>query len=217
MNNVLNKYDTIIFDCDGVLLDTNEDKCLAFGKAVNEYPKDVVDAFIEHCKNNFGISRYVKFQEFFSEFLKEPFDENKYNLFLERYASECLKLYFNAEQTTEAENLLKSVHLRKNLYVASGSKESELKEVFSYRNLGIYFKDIKGSPKSKIECVEEIIKECNIEKTVLIGDSLSDYKAANHFGLDFIYMYEYTVQSIEKDSVCKENANLVIDNLSKLI
>ena len=70
---VLDNYDLVIFDCDGVLIDVNLLKCEAFGKAVEGYSSEIVVNFIDYCKKTFGVSRYIKFKEFFSEFAKEPF------------------------------------------------------------------------------------------------------------------------------------------------
>jgi beta-phosphoglucomutase-like phosphatase (HAD superfamily) len=85
----LKDYKIIIFDCDGVLIDVNLLKCDAFGKSVEEYSSEIVANFVNHCKKTFGISRYVKFKEFFNQFANESFDENKYNIFLNRYAKFC--------------------------------------------------------------------------------------------------------------------------------
>jgi phosphoglycolate phosphatase-like HAD superfamily hydrolase len=53
-------------------------------------------------------------------------------------------------------------------------------------------------------------------KAVFIGDALSDMKTASELRLDCIYMASYSVQSKEKDLLCKEGANLVISTLEDL-
>ncbi|TXC82193.1 HAD family hydrolase [Metabacillus litoralis] len=214
----LSQYDVIVFDCDGVLIDVNLLKCEAFGKAVAEYPSDIVTNFVDHCKNTFGVSRYVKFKEFFSDFAKEPFQENKYNYFLTNYANICKVMYQSAHITPGCESLLSDLfNSNKSLYVASGSDEKELKEAFIGRNLNIYFNGIYGSPKTKSECTSIILQKNSNKRAVFIGDSLSDMKAAKEYELDFIYMSKFTVQSEEQDLKCRSEATKVISTLEELI
>ncbi|AMQ07882.1 HAD family hydrolase [Sporosarcina psychrophila] len=215
---VLEDYDVVIFDCDGVLIDVNLLKCEAFGETVDNYPPDIVGNFVDYCKKTFGVSRYVKFKEFFSDFSKEPFQEEKYNYLLSKYASICKEFYSSAEITPGCEELLLRLsNLKKKLYVASGSDEDELNEVLIGRDLSKYFTAIYGSPKTKSECTSIILNHNPNKKVVFIGDALSDMKTAKEHNIDFIYMCKYTVQSNEQDLLCRNGALKVISILEELI
>jgi HAD superfamily hydrolase (TIGR01549 family) len=217
-SSILDKYEVIIFDCDGVIMDVNLLKCEAFGKAVEEYSEDVIRDFVEYCKNSFGISRYVKFKDFFSKFANEPFDEKKYQVFLDRYAAECLKIYALADFTLGCEELLSKLqHDRKTLYIASGSDELELNEAFKDRGIHHYFKSIYGSPKTKSDCTSEILAECGNKNIVFIGDALSDMKTAKEHEIDFVYMSNYSVQSTDQNNKCVKEAVKCISTLQDLI
>lgn len=214
----LSKYDIIIFDCDGVLIDINLLKCEAFGKAVGGYSSEIVENFVKHCRKTFGISRYVKFKEFLSDFAKEDFQEEKYNIFLNNFAKICKEIYEYANITPGSKELLLALSIQnKNLYVASGSDEKELNKVFINRNLSKYFNGIYGSPKTKLECTSIILKNHPGTNAVFIGDALSDMKTAKEHDIDFIYMSKYTVQSEEQDLICKNGAKMVISTLEELI
>ena len=52
-------FDFFVFDCDGVILDSNLLKTIAFSKSLPEYPEKV-SKFIDYHKANGGISRYKK-------------------------------------------------------------------------------------------------------------------------------------------------------------
>ncbi|MGG3564214.1 HAD-IA family hydrolase [Neobacillus rhizosphaerae] len=214
----LSQYDIIIFDCDGVLIDVNLLKCEAFGMAVEGYPTEVVESFVNHCKKTFGVSRYVKFKEFLSDFAKESFQEKQYITFLNNYANICKEVYKDANITAGTENLLLELSkLNKKLYVASGSDERELNEVFIKRNISKYFVKIFGSPKTKTECASIILSNHPNKKAIFIGDALSDMKTAKEHKIDFIYMSRYTVQSEEQDFICRKGAKLVVNTLAELI
>ncbi|MFT4414707.1 HAD family hydrolase [Fredinandcohnia humi] len=215
---LVNNYDMIIFDCDGVLMNTNLLKCEAFGKAVEGYSEEIVNAFVENCKNTFGVSRYVKFKNFFSEFADESYDERKYNMYLNSYANICKEIYNFADITPGVIELLKELSdFNKYLFVASGSDEQELNEAFKSRGLSGFFKGIYGSPKSKLECVSLILNNHPHLKAVFIGDAISDLNTAKHYDMDFIYMSKYTVQSLEKDEICRGECTITINELSDLL
>lgn len=218
MNRVnLNKYDVIIFDCDGVLMDVNDKKAEAFGKAVSGYPQPVIDSFVDYCKNSFGESRYVKFNKFFKEFLKKEFDEEEYNNFLLCYATECRKIYMHAPLTPGCWDILKVLKARgKHLYVASGSDEHELNEVLDKKGIKKYFNHIFGSPRTKKEAVDIILQKHAAKRIVLIGDALSDMKTSKSCDTNFIYMKKYSIHSRENHTLCQKEATYEIQDLREL-
>ena len=54
------KHKAIIFDCDGVIFDSNKLKITAFREVLSAYPKHLVNDFIKYHKEHGGISSYVK-------------------------------------------------------------------------------------------------------------------------------------------------------------
>lgn len=215
----LQNYDLIIFDCDGVLIDSNNQKCDAFKTALAGYPKEIVNSFIAYHKENGGVSRYVKLNKFFSDFLSTTNYENEYNRVLQIYNRECLLIYKTSLFTPgciELLNLLIKSNIK--LYVASGSDEKELKTSFKYRNIDQFFQDIYGSPSTKSESVSMIInKNPNHKRGVIIGDSYEDYRVANEHELEFIYMKQFSEMNAAKKACCEGNANKVIYNLQELL
>lgn len=215
---LVDSYDLIIFDCDGVIMDSNLLKCEAFGKSIEGYPEEIVTAFMDKCKNSFGVSRYIKFKSFFNDVANEPYNEQKYNQFLIKYADICKEIYNIADITPGTKKLLKELNnCNKYLFVASGSDERELRDSFKKRKLYEYFKEIYGSPKTKKECISIILKKHPKLKAVFIGDAISDLNAALHFNMDFIYMSKYSVQSLEQSEICSKESTIEISGLYELL
>ena len=50
----ISKYDYAIFDCDGVILNSNKIKSNAFAQSLNGESNDLVANFIEYHKQNGG-------------------------------------------------------------------------------------------------------------------------------------------------------------------
>jgi phosphoglycolate phosphatase-like HAD superfamily hydrolase len=189
----LNNYDVYIFDCDGVILDSNKLKIEAMKVALYECvgAHEKINECLDYFKKNFGSSRFKHINVFVSEILALPIIERKetYDDILQRYSAQCKKLYLKAELTPGVLDFIESLMGKK--YIASGSEQSELIDVFKERGLDIYFEKILGSPEPKVNLVSVILKEtsCN---AVMFGDAISDMKAALDNSIDFIAYLPYS-------------------------
>jgi len=57
----LNEYQTLVFDCDGVVLNSNKIKTQAFYEAAKHFGHESAQALVDYPVANGGISRYAKF------------------------------------------------------------------------------------------------------------------------------------------------------------
>lgn len=187
----------IIFDFDGVILDSIPVKTEAFRKLFEEYPKNKVQKLIEYHLVNGGKSRYLKIKYFFNEILHQAISENEILLYANRY-SELTKEELSKQKYLigDTMNFIKQNHQKYNLYIASGADENDLKYICDSLNLNQYFLSINGSPKVKSEIVKNILEESTYkrEETILIGDSINDYEAANNNNIEF---YGFNNKSIK--------------------
>ena len=67
---IKNSYKTIIFDCDGVILNSNKIKTESFYKVAKKFGEKEAIKLVKFHLSNGGISRYEKFK-FFLEIIKE--------------------------------------------------------------------------------------------------------------------------------------------------
>ena len=106
----LRKYNSLIFDCDGVILNSNKIKTNAFRKVLEQYNPKAVDEFIKYHLSNGGISRYEKFKFFINTILPK-FEEIKLNKkkllreLLDNYSKESKSALFNCEVTKKLNRL----------------------------------------------------------------------------------------------------------------
>ncbi len=61
----LKSYKNLIFDCDGIILNSNKIKTDAFKEVVSHYGDKVAEELVNFHVMNGGISRYEKFNYFF--------------------------------------------------------------------------------------------------------------------------------------------------------
>ncbi|SVE52163.1 uncharacterized protein METZ01_LOCUS505017, partial [marine metagenome] len=95
LTDFLTNYNFLIFDCDGVLFDSNKVKTEGFRFALEKYHKEEVDKLISFHQRQGGISRYEKFKYFFSEILNLDDYRKNYKESLLRFSSYMEKELFN--------------------------------------------------------------------------------------------------------------------------
>jgi phosphoglycolate phosphatase-like HAD superfamily hydrolase len=187
------QYNNYIFDCDGVILDSNQFKLEAMEVALSEYPVALVKAFIQYFKNNFGKSRFHHIEVLSNTFLDTPLHDIQKERILQHYAEACKKLYLKCNICVDILSFLQTLEPT-DCWVVSGSEQFELREVFKQRSLDIYFNEIYGSPTLKSQNINSLLQKHSLapKETCLFGDSMGDYEAAKENNIDFIFCSKYS-------------------------
>lgn len=213
----VSRYKTFLFDCDGVLLDTNALKSSGFYEVALPYGKKCAEALKNYHQRHGGISRYEKMRYFITDILKRSYDKQLHTKLVAEYGNYCLKKMIQAEETLLMRDLLNTVNLQGTCFVVSGGKETELQQVFACKGLGHYFKGIFGSPRSKMEIVSDLWSSGMIHfPAVYIGDSQYDYIVAEKHEIDFVFMAGFTEFKDWRQFFDDKNV-VVINTLADLI
>lgn len=170
----------IIFDFDGVILDSMPIRTEGFKKIFENYDNKKVEELISFHLINGGLSRFVKIKYFFEELLETSISEEEINFFADKYSKIMKEKLINEKYLIrETVDFIKNNNNIK-MFIASGSEEKELRLINESLQLSKYFLGIFGSPKNKIDIVKSIIQDNKLNKneTILIGDSINDYDAA---------------------------------------
>ena len=171
----------ILFDFDGVILDSMSVRTLGFRTIFKDYPSPQVEELVAYHLSNGGLSRYVKIRHFFENIRKESITEEQVNEWAGAY-SEIMRqtLIDPANLIADTVAFIKEKHRLHPLHIVSGSDHKELN--FLCKELGIahYFLSIHGSPTPKTKLVSNLLEYFGYTPTncVLIGDSINDYDSA---------------------------------------
>lgn len=216
---VYHGYDVVVFDCDGVLLDSNNFKSGIFRDvlAAHGYPESEIDAFTDFQKRNFGTSRYRLFQAVvdgqFGEVRKVSCDA-----LIAAFGEMCHSGYVEqAESPGLRASLDRAQSDGRALYVVSGSDEEELRAVFAARGLTGYFREIYGSPRTKDENMR-LVRDAHPPQSriLFVGDAEADMNAARAAGADFIFMARYSQVRDTLEPRARDAGYVVIEDLREL-
>lgn len=177
----------IIFDFDGVLVESAEIKTEAFRTLFANYP-DKVKEIVAYHEKNMGISRYIKFKYIYKEILQEKLSPSKEIELGRLFSKIVLDKILIAPFVKGAKEFLSQYHNLYSLFIASGTPEDELRYIVSKRGISNYFKGIFGAPHEKTEIIRDILNEGSFLKNevVFLGDAESDRFATKIIGIPFI-------------------------------
>jgi HAD superfamily hydrolase (TIGR01549 family) len=178
----------IIFDFDGVILDSMKIKGEGFRELFKEYGEEKSSKIVDFHFQNGGVSRYEKIRYFHNTILKKPVSERAVSELAQKFGTFVYQNLGKRENLiSETVQFLKENSKNYSLHVASGADERELKRLCRDLDLERYFISIHGSPTPKPTLVKDILETYGYraEETILIGDSYSDYESAKANGIGF--------------------------------
>jgi phosphoglycolate phosphatase-like HAD superfamily hydrolase len=211
-------YDVYIFDCDGVILDSNQLKINAMENALLSIVSDVakIKCCVDYFSNNFGRSRFHHVEVFVEELLQlnDDLKLTTKEAILQAYSSQCKALYLSANLTPGFIDFVNGLDGKK--YIASGSEQGELRQVFKQRELDTYFNGIYGSPAKKSDLVMGVLTSNVTKNAVMFGDAVSDFEAAQLNNIDFVAYVPFSNVKDKMTALCKEANTVVIQSWEEL-
>jgi beta-phosphoglucomutase-like phosphatase (HAD superfamily) len=186
---MFNHYDAkvLIFDFDGVIVESNNIKDQAFEIIFKKYPM-YYDQLMNYHRENVSISRYDKF-DYLLNLISEESNHYLKNKLLDEFSLITLNLMQSVPFVEGVIDFLKSINNKIPIYLASVTPIADLEVILLKLKINSFFKKVYGCPPwIKSEAIADIIK---IEKAlpsevILIGDSYGDQRAASINNIKFI-------------------------------
>lgn len=173
----------IIFDFDGVLVESVDIKTEAFRELFKDYP-NVLEEFVEYHLVNGGVSRFEKIRYFYKTFLKKDITEQMLKTLCQQYSRLVMDQVIAAPWVAGASGLLDRCLNRYRMFVVSGTPEDEMRIIVRKRGIDRYFESVYGSPRGKKELMKLILDQYHLkpEESIFVGDSITDLDSAkaNH-------------------------------------
>lgn len=209
----LQQYRTLVFDCDGVILDSNPVKTKAFHYAAQPYGEGPAQELVAYHTQNGGISRFAKFEKFLREMVHLPVTDEAMQTLLDRFTQESRQGLLECAIAPGLEEL-RVMTTDTRWMVVSGASQAELHEVFAQRGIDRCFDaGIYGSPDSKDHILARELASGNLALPALFfGDSRYDHIASTHVGLDFVFVSGWT-EFEGWETYCADNSIRIIEDL----
>ena len=178
----------IVFDFDGVILDSVDIKTKAFARLFEEHGPDVQRQVVEHHLAHGGVSRFRKFAHIYEHILRRPMPEGESERLGERFSDLVFDEVVKAAWIPGAPEFLEKNHARYRCFVASGTPQEELARIVHLRDLEKYFTGVFGTPATKEQITRRIFAEHGLESSevVFIGDAMTDFDAARVCEVGFV-------------------------------
>jgi HAD superfamily hydrolase (TIGR01549 family) len=177
----------VIFDFDGVILESADIKTAGLVEAFSDYPQHG-EAVREYDRAHMGLSRHAKVEGIYREILGIPLAEAERTRRAQAFAHLTLDRVLSCPFVPGALELLRSLDSRCLAFVASGTPHDELEVVVNRREIRGYFEEVWGSPATKVEIVGDILARHRLGRgeILFVGDSITDYEAASQAGVPFV-------------------------------
>ncbi len=174
------KYNSFVFDFDGVILDSNNIKKVAIGDAVRGVlSHEKAEEFVQYFVNLNGVPREVKIAKYVPK--------DQYECVLDNYEDIIENKLKSAKLIPGVKNVIQKISiLKKDMIVLSGGTQTEVLQLLIEKGLADYFDGVYGGPKNK----EENLQSMSLVHPVLyFGDSEVDYLVAKRNSFDFVFVY----------------------------
>jgi HAD superfamily hydrolase (TIGR01549 family) len=215
----IRQYKTIVFDCDGVVLNSNKTKVNAYFEVAkrNGGTDEQAQALVDHHVAKGSFPRNGKIEYYLKEIVKQPVTEATMQRYMETFEEILDKTLMECEVAPGLQ-ALKEVTPQAAWMLLSGGDQKELRRIFARRDLAQLFEaGIFGGPDQKEDVLAREKANGNIRFPALfLGDSKYDYQAATNAGLDFIFLSEWT-EVADWQAYCAKNKITILHNISQLL
>ena len=209
---------TIIFDCDGVILNSNQLKTKAYYKAsFPSYGHELASSLTTYLMNNTGKTRDYFIDYFLKNIVPSDISELGHEELFNRVTLEIQKGLMECEVSPCLFELREKTPNTK-WFVVSGGVEKELRNVFQNRSLfDLFDGGIYGGPRTKDEILTSLCNKNHIKFPVLfLGDSKYDHEVARKAKLDFLFVSGWSGFK-DWQNYCNRNKIPSIESLCDLL
>lgn len=206
----------IVFDCDGVLLDSNELKSECFRLALRAAGCTEADIarFRDFQRANFGTSRQRLFEAFLAWELECRPAQDRDGL-VALYAAQLRGRYVTTPATPGMREVVSALARP---HIVSGSDQAELREVLAERGDAPLFGQIRGGPTGKAHHLAELLGQegASPRDMLFVGDAEADFRAAQAIGCHFLYMDRFSTAQPRMRALQQEHGFPMIQDLREL-
>lgn len=170
----MNHMPIVIWDCDGVVFDSNRAKIDAFRAMLSELGASDVDGKMRYIETHPHETRFQLFSRWFS-----PAEADAC---IQAFSDQCERMYQKLCPVPEVLAMARGFDSA----VISNSCQRQLRRVFAYHQItGNFRSGVYGSPEAKRAHIERLPRSRIL---AFVGDGELDWQTARHFDIPFLFV-----------------------------
>ena len=179
---------TLVLDFDGVVIESAGIKKEAYRQLFEEEFPENLPAILGYQERSGGVTRRHQFEDIYEQILRETPAKGRIDELERRYVNLMFSRVIAAPFVPGAQEFLEESRGRREVYVASATPEDELRHIVQERGIEDLFRDVYGSPMTKLEILGMISRRTRSApgEMAFVGDFPTDRDAAEAAGVHFI-------------------------------
>jgi len=195
---------TIFWDFDGVIKDSVAVKSDAFEQLFLSFGEAIAVKVRKHHEANGGMSRYDKLP-IYLEWVDQLVTIESINEYAIKFSQLVKQKVIDSEWVAGVLDYLNANKLHQKFFLVTATPQQEIEEILSVLKITHYFQEVIGSPTKKSEAIKQLLYRYMIahEKSIMIGDAITDYDAATENGVSFILRKTSFNKNLQKKLNCQ--------------
>lgn len=174
----------IVFDFDGVLVDSNDLKGATFATVLDISSPDKINEIADHHRANPSMGRREKISIYMSRYVENWKAAVDIEQVVGRFSKTVTESLVSQGLIEGAFEFLQTFNVSHDLQICSSAPAAEIESILSQLGLRDLFSEVCGYPTEK----KEFLRSCSVvsANVIFVGDSQTDLISAENAGVDFI-------------------------------
>ena len=200
----------IFWDFDGVIKDSVEVKSNAFESLFLPFGKKFSKKIRRHHEKNGGMSRFDKFSIYLAWAGQDP-TKRIVDQYADKFSLLVKQKVIDSSWVDGIKEYLQEHYDKQQFFLITATPQLEIEYILDQLKIKLYFQKVIGSPINKGKAVESLLKEYDIDplQAIMVGDSISDYKAAESNHVAFILRCTSLNEELQQKLNCKMVKNFL--------
>lgn len=213
-------YDHCVFDCDGVLLDSNAVKSDAFLEVGRPWGAEAARDLVAYHQAHGGETRQAKLRVFLEEIVGLPPKDAAAEgpALVDRFGTICREKLAGCATIPGVEAYLEAVSAGTPCYVVTGGSQAEVRALFGERGLDRFFVDILGNPTSKRDNMRALAERGAFSgRGCYFGDAALDLELAREHDQDFVFVAGRSEWDGGRDACAGDPRIRIVEDFGELL
>jgi phosphoglycolate phosphatase-like HAD superfamily hydrolase len=176
----------VFWDFDGVIKDSVEVKSDAFEQLFLPFGKDIAKKVRIHHEENGGISRFDKLP-IYLDWAGQTLSAQLIDEYSGKFSLLVKQKVIDSKWMNGVLEYLQENYQRQQFFLVTATPQKEIEEILAQLKIAGYFKQVIGSPVSKVNALKLLLNKYEIDRkqAIMIGDSLHDFESAKDGRIPF--------------------------------